>query len=104
MAKSKRGGKVFVDYLRNAETASAVAAYSPRARAEAGVSTPVSWDDLGRKDIRRQFTVKSVPRRLKRLGADPLGGLREGEAVDYAGDAQGPQDVVRKIALTPFCA
>jgi bifunctional non-homologous end joining protein LigD len=71
MAKSKRGGKVFVDYLRNAETASAVAAYSPRARAEAGVSTPVSWDDLGRKDIRRQFTVKSVPRRLKRLGADP---------------------------------
>ncbi|MGQ0545886.1 MAG: non-homologous end-joining DNA ligase [Betaproteobacteria bacterium] len=71
MSKAKRGGKVFVDYLRNAETASAVAAFSPRARQDAGVSTPVSWEELGRKDIRRQFTVKSVPRRLKRLRADP---------------------------------
>ena len=71
IAKNSRGGKVFVDYLRNAETASAVAAFSPRARKDAGVSTPVSWDELGRKDIRGLFTVKSVPRRLKRLGADP---------------------------------
>jgi len=69
--KSRRGGKIFVDYLRNAETASAVAAFSPRARKDAGVSTPVSWDELGKKDIRTQFTVKSVPRRLQRLGADP---------------------------------
>jgi bifunctional non-homologous end joining protein LigD len=71
IAKDRRRGKIFIDYLRNAETASAVAAYSPRARADAGVSTPVSWDELGKKDIRRQFTVKSVPKRLKRLGADP---------------------------------
>jgi bifunctional non-homologous end joining protein LigD len=71
IAKDRRRGKIFVDYLRNAETASAAAAYSPRARADAGVSTPLSWDELGKKDIRRQFTVKSVPKRLKRLGADP---------------------------------
>jgi bifunctional non-homologous end joining protein LigD len=71
IAKNSRGGKIFVDYLRNAETASAVAAFSPRARKDAGVSTPVSWEELGKKDIRKQFTVKSVPRRLKRLGADP---------------------------------
>ena len=71
IAKNSRGGKIFVDYLRNSETASAVAAFSPRARKDAGVSTPVSWDELGRKDIRKQFTVKSVPKRLKRLGADP---------------------------------
>ena len=71
IAKSRRGGKIFVDYLRNAETASAVAAFSPRARKDAGVSTTVSWDELGKKDIRTQFTVKSVPRRLQRLGADP---------------------------------
>jgi bifunctional non-homologous end joining protein LigD len=71
IAKNNRGGKIFVDYLRNAETASAVAAFSPRARKDAGVSTPVSWDELGRKDLRKQFTVKSVPKRLKRLGADP---------------------------------
>jgi bifunctional non-homologous end joining protein LigD len=71
IAKNRRGGKIFVDYLRNAETASAVAAFSPRARKDAGVSTPVSWDELGKKDLRKQFTVKSVPKRLKRLGADP---------------------------------
>jgi bifunctional non-homologous end joining protein LigD len=71
IAKDSRGGKVFVDYLRNAETASAVAAFSPRARAEAGVSTPVSWDELGKTDIRGKFTVKTVPRRLKQLRADP---------------------------------
>ena len=74
MSKSKRGGKVFVDYLRNAETASAVAAFSPRARKEAGVSTPLSWDELGRKDIRAKFTLKTVPRRLKQLRADPWAG------------------------------
>jgi bifunctional non-homologous end joining protein LigD len=71
IAKNSRSGKIFVDYLRNAETASAVAAFSPRARKEAGVSTPVSWDELGKADIRLKFTVKSVPARLKSLRADP---------------------------------
>ena len=71
MTKSRRGGKVFVDYLRNAETASAVAAFSPRARPGAGVSTPLAWDELGSKDMREKFTVKSVPARLKRLRDDP---------------------------------
>jgi bifunctional non-homologous end joining protein LigD len=71
MSKEKRKGKIFVDYLRNAETASAVAAYSPRARPEGGVSTPLAWDELDAADPRARHTVKSVPLRLKRLGADP---------------------------------
>jgi bifunctional non-homologous end joining protein LigD len=71
MAKKKRGGKIFVDYLRNGETSSAIAAFSPRARPDAGVSMPVSWDDLGKKDLRKRFTVKSVP---KLLGDDPWAG------------------------------
>jgi len=71
MSKAKRTGKIFVDYLRNGETASAVAAYSPRARPEGGVSTPLAWDELGVKDLRGRFTVKTVPRRLQSLGADP---------------------------------
>jgi bifunctional non-homologous end joining protein LigD len=71
MSKAKREGKVFVDYLRNSETASAVSAYSARARKDAGVSTPVEWDELGRADIRGKFTVKSVPKRLAGLAVDP---------------------------------
>jgi bifunctional non-homologous end joining protein LigD len=67
IAKRSRGGKIFVDYLRNAETASAVAAYSPRARPGAHVSTPLDWDELDSTDIRGAFSVKNIPLRLSSL-------------------------------------
>ena len=89
MSKQKRGGKIFVDYLRNGETSSAIAAFSPRARPEAGVSLPVSWGDLGKKDLRTRFTVKTVP---KQLGADPW--------KDYAKAARRITAAMRK-ALAP---
>jgi len=64
MAKERRSQKVFVDYLRNSETASAVAAFSARARPGAGISMPLAWDELtSAEDIRRKFTVKTVPQR-----------------------------------------
>jgi bifunctional non-homologous end joining protein LigD len=74
IAKRSRSGKIFVDYLRNAETASAVAAYSPRARAGAHVSTPLDWDELDSTDIRGAFTVQNVPERLRKLKVDPWAG------------------------------
>ncbi|HEX7052510.1 MAG TPA: DNA ligase D [Burkholderiales bacterium] len=74
MAKAGRAGKVFVDYLRNSQTASAVSAFSARARRNAGVSTPLHWDELGADDLRDRFTVLSVPARLATLRGDPWAG------------------------------
>jgi bifunctional non-homologous end joining protein LigD len=72
IAKARRPNKVFADYLRNSETASAVAAFSPRARPNAGVSMPVAWDELDPKDdLRSRFTVLTVPARLASLKKDP---------------------------------
>ena len=72
IARARRPNKIFADYLRNSLTASAVAAYSPRARPTAGVSVPLSWDELDPKDdIRARFNVLNVPRRLAALKKDP---------------------------------
>ncbi|MGQ0654274.1 MAG: DNA ligase D [Betaproteobacteria bacterium] len=81
IAKVERTGKVFVDYLRNSETASAVAAFSARARKNAGVSTPLAWDELGKADLRERFTVKTIPARLKRLKRDPWEGYAATQAI-----------------------
>jgi bifunctional non-homologous end joining protein LigD len=71
MSKTRRHGKIFVDYLRNSEGATAVAAYSLRARANAPIATPISWDELDR-DVRRDyFNVRNVPERLRTLKNDP---------------------------------
>lgn len=72
IAKQRRPNKIFADYLRNSETASAVAAYSPRARPGAGVSVPLFWDELDpQTDLRARFTVRNVVERLGKLKEDP---------------------------------
>jgi bifunctional non-homologous end joining protein LigD len=75
LSKASRTGKLFIDYLRNSQGATAVAAYSTRARTGAPVATPLAWDELG-TDVRSdQFTVKNLPRRLAALRKDPWDGF-----------------------------
>ena len=71
IAKSKRRGKILVDYLRNQRGATAVAPYSTRARPGAAISMPLGWDELGPDIGPAYFTVNNVPARLAALAADP---------------------------------
>ncbi|HET8578397.1 MAG TPA: hypothetical protein VFO18_14985 [Methylomirabilota bacterium] len=74
LSKASRKGKIFIDYLRNAQGATAVAAYSTRALEGAPVSTPITWDELG-PDLRPDhYTVENLPRRLASLKKDPWEG------------------------------
>ena len=45
-SKAKRAGKIYLDYLRNEQGATAIASYSTRARSGATVATPLTWDEL----------------------------------------------------------
>jgi bifunctional non-homologous end joining protein LigD len=74
-SKARREGKIFVDYLRNTQGATAVAPYSLRARAGAPVATPIGWEEL-RDDVRfDHFNARTIPARLAALERDPWAAL-----------------------------
>jgi bifunctional non-homologous end joining protein LigD len=74
MSKAKRTGRVYVDYLRNGEGATAVAAYSLRARPGLPVSMPIAWEALD-DDVRGdRFNIGTVPQMLEGRRADPWAG------------------------------
>jgi bifunctional non-homologous end joining protein LigD len=69
-SKRLRRGRIFVDYLRNARGATAIAPYSARARPGAAVATPVAWDELTTDLDPAELDVRSVLERLK-SSSDP---------------------------------
>jgi bifunctional non-homologous end joining protein LigD len=75
MAKRARTGRIFIDYLRNGRGATAVAAYSTRARTGAPVSTPVSWEELPSIRSGAQYRVGNLAARLSHLNGDPWNGF-----------------------------
>jgi bifunctional non-homologous end joining protein LigD len=76
ITKSKRRGKILVDYLRNGRGATAVAPYSTRSRPGAAVSMPLGWDELGNGIGPAYFTVANTPTRLAHLATDPWSDFR----------------------------
>jgi bifunctional non-homologous end joining protein LigD len=71
VSKARRKGKILVDYLRNAEGATAIAPYALRARANAPVSMPIAWEELA-TDVRfDHFNLRNAEQRLARQKSDP---------------------------------
>ena len=71
MGKQAREGRIYLDYLRNQRGATAVSAFSTRARPGAPVSVPVTWQELPSLGSGARFAVASLPNRIDVVKQDP---------------------------------
>jgi bifunctional non-homologous end joining protein LigD len=78
-----RGRTVYIDYLQNIRGKSLAAAYSARASAYAGVSTPLTWDEVAHGVDREAFTIRTLPQRLSAVG-DLWAALRASKGADLS--------------------
>jgi bifunctional non-homologous end joining protein LigD len=76
-----RGRTVYVDYLQNIEGKTLACAYSARASEYAGASTPLTWKEIDEGLDRRDFTIRTLPARLKDVG-DLWAGLRKSKGTN----------------------
>jgi bifunctional non-homologous end joining protein LigD len=67
MTRTKRTGKIFIDYMRNMRGATAIEVYSTRARKGAPIAVPLRWEELSetRSD---SFTLANIRERLQKAG------------------------------------
>lgn len=78
LPKAQRRGRIFLDFLRNQRTATAIQPYSARARPGMPVATPVDWDELQTIERSDAFTIAEVKDLLKRANSRRLKGWGEG--------------------------
>jgi bifunctional non-homologous end joining protein LigD len=60
MSKQRRKGRIFVDWLRNKRSATAILPWSLRARPGATVAVPLSWDGLAKVKSAGAFDIRSA--------------------------------------------
>ena len=72
LPKQQRRGRIFLDFLRNHRTATAVMPFSARARAGMPVAAPVTWDELQDIDRSDAFTIADVEALLERAKSRAL--------------------------------
>src|SRR5260370_9545887 len=108
MSKQLRRGKIYVDYLRNSRGATAVAAYSTRARPGAPASTPLEWPELSDAITPDHSHVDNLRQRLAFLKRRPGPGFFQirqrlpRSAVPAAGQKSGPRRSLSPRASLPF--
>jgi bifunctional non-homologous end joining protein LigD len=71
ISKAERHGRIFIDYLRNDPTSTAVAPYSTRARAGAPVAMPVAWEELSPSLQPALFNINTAPGHVAARRSDP---------------------------------
>ena len=81
MVKRRPAGTVYVDYLQNILGKTLATAYSARASDYAGVSTPLTWEEVADGVDPRDFTIKTAPARFREVG-DLWARLRTGKPVN----------------------
>jgi bifunctional non-homologous end joining protein LigD len=65
---SKRKGKIYLDFLQNSKGQTLAAPYAVRPRPGATVSTPLSWKEVNDKLDPTQFTIRTIPKRIEKIG------------------------------------
>ncbi len=68
MVRRRKDGTIYVDYLQNIQGKTLACAYSARGSAFAGVSTPLTWKEVGQRPKPQDFTIDTVHARLKKTG------------------------------------
>lgn len=75
ISKAERSGRIFIDYLRNDPTSTAVGPYSTRARPGAPVSFPIAWIEADESLDPAIFSLERVPGVIAKRTADPWAGM-----------------------------
>jgi bifunctional non-homologous end joining protein LigD len=94
MAKKDRVGRIFLDYLRNDRTSTAVAVLSTRARAGTPISMPIHWKDVKATLKPERFDIRTGPQMLRksRPWADYAQGARSlSAAIERVLSRSGPK-------------
>lgn len=81
---SKRGAKIYIDYLQNRTGQTLASVYSLRPVPGASVSTPLEWKEVNHKLTPKQFTIQNILQRIKKKGDLFLPVLQESNSIEKA--------------------